>query len=84
MKNFDHNIGFWEKRNFFRRKLSKIAKNCDHNIDPWKQAGSHVQGDQIGWIFAKWAIVYFRQLFNIAELAQILDYIIYITVKVAH
>jgi hypothetical protein len=31
----DHNIGFWEKRQFFRRKLSKIAKNCDHNIDPW-------------------------------------------------
>jgi hypothetical protein len=20
---------------FFRRKLSKIAENCDHNIDPW-------------------------------------------------
>jgi hypothetical protein len=27
MKKFDHNIGFWEK-------LSKIAENCDHNIDP--------------------------------------------------
>jgi hypothetical protein len=35
MQNFDHNIGFWEKRQFFRRKLSKIAENCDHNIDPW-------------------------------------------------
>jgi hypothetical protein len=34
MQNFDHNIGFWEKRNFFRQKLSKIAENCDHNIDP--------------------------------------------------
>jgi hypothetical protein len=34
MQNFDHNIGFWEKRQFFRRKLSKIAENCDHNIDP--------------------------------------------------
>jgi hypothetical protein len=33
-KNFNHNIGFWEKRQFFRRKLSKIAENCDHNIDP--------------------------------------------------
>jgi hypothetical protein len=32
-KNF-HNIGFWEKRHFFRRKLSKIAENCDHNIGP--------------------------------------------------
>jgi hypothetical protein len=34
MQNVDHNIGFWEKRQFFRRKLSKIAENCDHNIDP--------------------------------------------------
>jgi hypothetical protein len=31
---FDHNIGFLEKRQFFRRNLSKIAENCDHNIDP--------------------------------------------------
>jgi hypothetical protein len=23
------------KRQFFRRKLAKIAENCDHNIDPW-------------------------------------------------
>jgi hypothetical protein len=35
MQNFDHNIGFREKRQFFRQKLSKIAENCDHNIDPW-------------------------------------------------
>jgi hypothetical protein len=34
MQNVDHNIGFWEKRQFFRRKLSKIPENCDHNIDP--------------------------------------------------
>jgi hypothetical protein len=34
MQNFDQNIGFWEKRQFFRPKLSKIAENCDHNIDP--------------------------------------------------
>jgi hypothetical protein len=26
---------FEKKRRFFRRKLSKIAENCDHNIDPW-------------------------------------------------
>jgi hypothetical protein len=26
-----------EKRQFFRRKLEKIAENCDHNIDPWEQ-----------------------------------------------
>jgi hypothetical protein len=24
-KNCDHNIGFWELRQFFRRKLAKIA-----------------------------------------------------------
>jgi hypothetical protein len=41
MQNFDHNIGFWEKRQFFRRKLSKIAENCDHNIDP-RALGFHV------------------------------------------
>jgi hypothetical protein len=34
MQNFYHNIGFWEKRQFFRQNLSKIAENCDHNIDP--------------------------------------------------
>jgi hypothetical protein len=33
-KNCDRNIGFWEKRQFFRRKWVKIAENCDHNIDP--------------------------------------------------
>jgi hypothetical protein len=30
----DHNIGFWEKRQFFHRKLGKIAENYNHNIDP--------------------------------------------------
>jgi hypothetical protein len=35
MQIFDHNIGFWEKRQLFRQKLAKIAENCDHNIDPW-------------------------------------------------
>jgi hypothetical protein len=35
MQIFDHNIGFEKNTNFFRRKLSKIAENCDHNIDPW-------------------------------------------------
>jgi hypothetical protein len=34
MQNFDHNIVFSEKRQYFRRKLSKIAENCYHNIDP--------------------------------------------------
>jgi hypothetical protein len=26
---------FEKNANFFRRKLSKIAENCDHNIDSW-------------------------------------------------
>jgi hypothetical protein len=42
MQIFYHNIGFCEKRQFFRRKLAKIAENCDHNIDPW----SH-------WLFSR-------------------------------
>jgi hypothetical protein len=33
LKQIDHNIGFREKRHFFRRKWGKIAENCDHNID---------------------------------------------------
>jgi hypothetical protein len=33
MQNFDHKIDFWEKRQFFCRKLTKIAENYDHNID---------------------------------------------------
>jgi hypothetical protein len=32
MQNFNHNIGFREKRHFFRRKLSEIAEKCDRNI----------------------------------------------------
>jgi hypothetical protein len=28
MQKIDHNVGFSEKRQFFRRKLSKIAENC--------------------------------------------------------
>jgi hypothetical protein len=35
MQNFAHDVVFLEKRQFFRQKLSKIAENCDHNIDPW-------------------------------------------------
>jgi hypothetical protein len=35
MQKFDHNIGFWENANFFRRIFPKFAENCDHNIDPW-------------------------------------------------
>jgi hypothetical protein len=46
MQNFDHNISFWEKRQIFRWKFSKIAENCDHNIDlRIKKIGSTI-GDQ--------------------------------------
>jgi hypothetical protein len=34
MQNFDQNIDFLEKRQFSRRKLSKIAENCDHRSTP--------------------------------------------------
>jgi hypothetical protein len=27
-------LAFEKNANFFRPKLSKIAENCDHNIDP--------------------------------------------------
>jgi hypothetical protein len=27
-------LGFEKNANYFRRKLSKIVENCDHNIDP--------------------------------------------------
>jgi hypothetical protein len=33
VQEYDLNIVFLEKRQFFCRKLSKFAKNCDHNID---------------------------------------------------
>jgi hypothetical protein len=35
---FDPKQSYWvlrKKHQFFRRKLSKFAENCDHNIDPW-------------------------------------------------
>jgi hypothetical protein len=35
MQTFEHNNGFWEKRQFFSQKMAEIAENCDHNIDPW-------------------------------------------------
>jgi hypothetical protein len=34
MQKFDNDIGCLENRHFFRRKLLKIAENCDHYIDP--------------------------------------------------
>jgi hypothetical protein len=33
-KNLIITLVFEKNANFFRRKLSKIAENCDHNIDP--------------------------------------------------
>jgi hypothetical protein len=55
MQNFDRNIGFWEKRQFFRRKLSKIAENCDRNIDPWN--GFFSSPIQIGDARSQWLFI---------------------------
>jgi hypothetical protein len=41
LKKIGHNIGFREKRKIFRRKLAKIAENCDHNIGPWRMTRQH-------------------------------------------
>jgi hypothetical protein len=35
-KNMIITLFFEKNANFFSRKLSKIAQNCDHNIDPCK------------------------------------------------
>jgi hypothetical protein len=36
-------IAFWDQCQFFCRKLSKIAENCEHNIDPWPKRYSELQ-----------------------------------------
>jgi hypothetical protein len=41
-KNCDRNIGFREKRQFFRQKLAKIAEICDHIIDPWSKRITYI------------------------------------------
>jgi hypothetical protein len=33
---------FEKKRQFFRRKLAKIAENCAHNIGPWSRFNESV------------------------------------------
>jgi hypothetical protein len=39
---------FEKNANFFRRKLAKIAENCDHNIDPRrKMAGKPLSKEEI-------------------------------------
>jgi hypothetical protein len=52
-KNWIITLVLKKKTPFFRRKLSKIAENCDHNIDP-----------RLGEFFAQWVIVYFGQFFD--------------------
>jgi hypothetical protein len=34
MQKLDHNAGFQDKRQFFTRKLDKIAENIDHTVCP--------------------------------------------------
>jgi hypothetical protein len=53
-KIFYHNIGFWEKSQFFCRKLAKIAENCDHNIDPWS-TNLHIARCLFWWLIPSWS-----------------------------
>jgi hypothetical protein len=45
MQKFGQNIGFWEKRQFFGRKLSKIVENRGHNIGPRSRPAEVVKSD---------------------------------------
>jgi hypothetical protein len=56
----------WEKRQFFRRKVSKIAENCDHNIDPRFHIVETLEIlvlEEAGWkegrIVSSWSPAYF-------------------------
>jgi hypothetical protein len=40
--------------NFFRRKLSKMAENCDHNIDPWSPWPKSRMKIRPKWRLIKW------------------------------
>jgi hypothetical protein len=46
MQNFDHNIGFWEKRHFFRRKLAKIViiTSTPGSATRWRSWGPSATG----------------------------------------
>jgi hypothetical protein len=37
MQTIHHSNGFPEKRQYFRRKMEKIADNCDYIIDLWRE-----------------------------------------------
>jgi hypothetical protein len=78
-KNFYHNIGFWEKRQFFHRKLAKIAENCDRNIDPmlyrftWKtkkfqqKQSLHMYVQQRRDLFHRWETTFFQNFPDLSE-----------------
>jgi hypothetical protein len=40
-KKIDNNIGFWEKRQYFSRKLAKVADYFDRNIGHRKDVNVH-------------------------------------------
>jgi hypothetical protein len=67
MQKFDHNIGFREKRQFFRRKLSKVEENCDHNIDP--------RATRLDYFSTIVLLFYLASFKKITELAHILGHL---------
>jgi hypothetical protein len=59
MQKYYHNIGLWENA-IFRRKLSKIAENCDHNIDP--SSDTTYLAQSVTEYYHKERINYYRKL----------------------
>jgi hypothetical protein len=53
-KIFDHNVGFWENAIFLAEKLSKVAENCDHNIDPCNRKFLSVFTEFVQSIRSQW------------------------------
>jgi hypothetical protein len=47
-KNVIITLVFEKKRQFFRKKLAKIAENCDHNIDPRPMLFKKISTKKIG------------------------------------
>jgi hypothetical protein len=66
---FAKNIGFWEKCQCFRWKLTKIAKNCDHNIDP--RFSECPQVDWSDFLIQRFSILKRARLFLLSAVARL-------------